>query len=86
MTSIHCEIRVNGHLSSQWTDWFSGLKIENQANGEALLSGILPDQAALHGVLKCMSNLGVTLVSMNCSRLNADQTPAQQGRIPNMSS
>jgi hypothetical protein len=70
--SIHCEIRVRGHLSSQWTDWFFGLKIENQPNGEALLSGQLPDQAALHGILKCMASLGVTLVSMNCARLNVD--------------
>jgi hypothetical protein len=70
--SIQCEIRIKGHLSSQWTDWFFGLKIENQPNGETLLSGHLPDQAALHGVLKCMANLGVALVSMNCARLDAD--------------
>jgi hypothetical protein len=59
------EIRVNGHLDSGWADWFSGLKIYNLENGEAVLSGCLPDQAALYGVLNRISNLGLTLISVN---------------------
>jgi hypothetical protein len=59
------QIRISGHLESAWADWFSGLAISNLENGEALLSGSLPDQAALHGVLNRISNLGLTLISVN---------------------
>jgi hypothetical protein len=71
--SLNCQIRVKGHLSSQWTDWFDGLEIKNQPNGEALLSGDLPDQAALYGVLKRMSNLGLALISLNCVECSPDE-------------
>jgi hypothetical protein len=59
------EIRVKSHLESAWADWFDGLAISNLDNGEATLSGTLPDQAALHGVLNRISNLGLTLISVN---------------------
>jgi hypothetical protein len=71
--SLNCQIRVKGHLSSQWVDWFDGLEIENQPNGEAMLSGYLPDQAALYGVLKRMSNLGLALLSLNCVECSRDE-------------
>jgi len=71
--TLHCQIRVKGHLSSQWTDWFDGLEIENQPNGEAVLSGYLPDQAALFGVLKRMSNLRLALLSLNCVECSRDE-------------
>jgi hypothetical protein len=61
----HYEIRVKGHLSKQWADRFGGLAIDNLPNGEASLSGTLPDQAALHGVLNQILYLGLTLVSLN---------------------
>lgn len=73
--AIFCQIRVRGHLSEQWADWFSGLKIENQPGGEALLSGSLPDQAALYGVLNQMRDFGLELITVNCSR--ADQVEVQ---------
>jgi hypothetical protein len=63
---MHCEIRVKGHLSSQWADWFGGLEIENQPNGEAVLSGPLPDQSALYGILNRIRDLGLTLVAVSC--------------------
>lgn len=50
----------NNHI-----DWFEGLTISNQEDGEALLSGHIQDQAALHGVLKRISNLGLTLIFVN---------------------
>jgi hypothetical protein len=59
------EIRVKGHLDSTWADWFNGLAITNLKNGEALLSGYLPDQAALYGVLNRISGLGMTLIAVN---------------------
>ena len=70
---IFCQIRVKGHLSNQWVDWFSGLEIENQPDGQAVLSGPLPDQAALYGVLNRMRDLGLALVSLNCVDLIHDE-------------
>lgn len=70
---IYCEIRVKGHLSKQWVVWFSGLQIENQPEGHAVLSGPLPDQAALYGVLNRMRDLGLALVSVNCVEHEGDQ-------------
>jgi hypothetical protein len=64
--SVQCHIRVKGHLPSRWTVWFGGLEIENQPEGEAVLSGTLSDQAALHGVLKRVRDLGLSLVSVKC--------------------
>jgi hypothetical protein len=61
------EIRLKGHLDSAWSDWFDGLAINNLDSGEALLSGYLPDQAALHGVLNRISNLGLILISVNAA-------------------
>ena len=58
------EIRVEGHLSADWSDWFEGLTIRQEANGETTLSGPL-DQAALHGVLARIRDLGLVLVAAN---------------------
>jgi hypothetical protein len=52
------QIRVQGHLSSLWMAWFDGLKIENRPDGEPVLTGSLADQAALHGVLGRIHDLG----------------------------
>ena len=59
------EIRVEGHLAERWSDWFEGLAIHNDANGEMLLSGPLTDQAALFGVLSKVHALNLTLISVN---------------------
>jgi len=59
------QIRVKGHLGEQWRDWFDGLTITNVEQGEALLSGPLPDQAALHGVLTKIRDLGLRLLAVN---------------------
>jgi hypothetical protein len=58
------EIRVEGHLAEQWSAWFDGLAIHNEPNGETTLTGLLPDQAALFGVLARIHNLNMTLVSV----------------------
>lgn len=63
--SIYCKIRVKGHLDATWSDWFEGLTVSNEDGGEGLLSGRLPDQAALQGVLKRINDLGVALISVN---------------------
>ena len=59
------QIRIEGHLDDQWTDWFSGLTIALEENGDTLLTGPVPDQAALFGLLKKVRDLGMPLVSVN---------------------
>ena len=66
----HYVIRVKGHLSSQWAGRFGGMAIENHPNGEAALSGVLPDQSALYGILRQIHNLGLTLVSVQRAELD----------------
>jgi hypothetical protein len=77
----HYEIRIKGHLSSQWTDRFGGLAIDNLPTGEALLSGTLPDQAALHGVLNRILYIGLTLVSLKRIELDAKSFEDDDARI-----
>ncbi|MHB0877216.1 MAG: hypothetical protein ACYC5O_14355 [Anaerolineae bacterium] len=59
-----CEIRLKGHLDSRWADWFDGLTITLEDNGDTLLSGPVTDQAALHGLLRKVRDLGVLLLSV----------------------
>jgi hypothetical protein len=61
-------IRIQGHLDPSWQDRFGGLCIEQQETGTTLLSGMLPDQAALHGVLLQVVRLGLTLLSLETSK------------------
>lgn len=59
------QIKIEGHLSHQWTDWFDGLAITLEDNGNTLITGPVIDQAALHGLLKKVRDLGTPLVSVN---------------------
>jgi hypothetical protein len=58
------QIRIKGHLGGQWTDWFEGLTITLEDNGDTLLTGPVVDQAALHGLLKKVRDVGIPLVSL----------------------
>lgn len=67
MQQPYYEIRVEGHLAVGWSDWFEGLIVHQEASGETVLSGSL-DQAALHGVLAKVRDLGLVLIAVNRSR------------------
>jgi len=58
------QIRIKGHLRPHWSDWFGGLTIALEDNGETLLTGPVADQAALHGLLRKVRDLGLPLVSV----------------------
>ena len=62
---MNYQIRVRGHLSSEWTSWFGGLTVTLEDSGDTLLTGPVADQAALHGLLRKVRDLGMPLVSVN---------------------
>ena len=61
----YCQIRLKGHLDARWVTWFDGLDITLEENGNTLLSGYVDDQAALHGLLKKVRDIGLPLLSVN---------------------
>lgn len=58
------QIRIKGHLGPQWADWFEGMAVTREENGDTLLTGPVVDQAALHGLLKKVRDLGLPLLSV----------------------
>jgi hypothetical protein len=73
------EIRLKGHLHAKWADWFDGLTITRADNGETLLRGQVVDQAALHGVLRKVRDLGLPLVSVN--QIDPKQANGPDGNV-----
>jgi len=73
------QIRIEGHLGPAWTAWFSGLSIALEDNGDTLLTGPVVDQAALHGLLKKVRDLGVLLVSVNRLEPGPAPQPTEEG-------
>jgi hypothetical protein len=81
------EIRLKGHLDAQWVTWFDGLNITLEENGNTLLSGPVADQAALHGLLRKVRDIGMPLVSVvpvqsnrfeQGEKMNPNTTPAKK--------
>ena len=66
------QIKVKGHLEDHWSAWFDNMTISNEANGEAILHGSRPDQAALHGILIKIRDLGLPLLAV--TTVAADET------------
>ena len=62
------EIRIEGHLNDRWADWFEGLTLIREDSGATLLTGPVVDQAALHGLLRKVRDLGMPLISVICIR------------------
>jgi hypothetical protein len=70
------QIRIKGQLGRQWIDWFEGLTITLEDNGETLLTGPVVDQAALHGLLRKVRDLGIPLLSV--ARVEPSQADASE--------
>ena len=68
------EIRLKGHLDSRWAAWFDGLSLTNESDGTTLIRGLVADQAALHGLLQKVRDIGLPLVSVT----QIDSRPARR--------
>jgi hypothetical protein len=64
--TLSCDIWVKGQLSNAWTTWFEGLTLTADAHHRTRISGLLPDQAALYGLLNRLRDLGLTLLTVQC--------------------
>ncbi len=65
--SRHYELRIDGHLDEHWSAWFGDLTLSRNTDGTTTLRGTMTDQAALHGVLAKVRDLGTTLISVNAT-------------------
>ncbi len=72
------QIRIKGHLGREWTDWFEGLTITLEDNGETLLPGAVVDQAALYGLLRKVRDVGMPLLSVVCMKPGQAEAKARQ--------
>ncbi len=61
------EIMVKGHLDMRWSEWFTGMTLKQLEGDGTLISGVLPDQAALYGLLERIRDLNLTLISVTCA-------------------
>jgi hypothetical protein len=73
------EIRLKGHLDERWASWFGGMTVIRDDNGDTLLTGPVIDQAALHGLLRKVRDLGITLRSVNCIEQHLPGVPQLPG-------
>ena len=72
------QIRIKGHLGREWADWFEGLVITLEDNGETLLTGAVLDQAALYGLLRKVRDVGMPLLSVVCVKPGQAEEKARQ--------
>jgi len=73
--ALYYEIRLKGHLERRWVKWFNGMKITLSENGTTILSGSLADQAALHGILRRVRDVGLPLLSVNSIEPDPEEVP-----------
>jgi hypothetical protein len=73
------EIRLKGHLASRWAAWFDGLSLSNESDGTTLIHGLVVDQAALHGLLQRVRDIGLPLISV--TRVESEQPDVPTRRV-----
>ena len=78
------EIRVDGHLQPRWTTWFDGFTVTTEPDGTTAVRGTVPDQAALHGLLQRIRDMGLRLISVTPLDPPAPPAPAHltEGELP----
>jgi len=74
------EIRIKGHLDTRWADWFEGLSFTHESDGTTILSGPVVDQAALHGLLRKVRDLGLPLVGVSSIKPSSADTSDAEGQ------
>ncbi len=74
------EIRLKGHLNSRWAAWFDGLSLTNESDGTTIIHGPVVDQAALHGLLQKVRDLGLPLISVTQVEPDQPNAPANEPR------
>jgi hypothetical protein len=72
------EIKIKGHLDPRWSDWFGSLKVMQLEGNETALSGLLPDQSALHGLLERIRDLNLTLISVTCGCSSTQESEKEE--------
>ena len=84
MSETQWEIRIRGHLTDRWADWFEGMSLTRESDGTTLLQGHVVDQAALHGLLSKVRDTGLPLVSVASVATTppSPESPTQQGETP----
>ena len=74
----HVEIRVKGQINKQWSEWFGGLTIRHSDPDETILTGLVPDQAAVYGIISRLRDLGLELASVNSQKVVTEKTGDRQ--------
>ncbi len=78
----HYEIRVRGHLGSRWSTWFDGMTLTSENDGTSVIRGFVIDQAALHGLLNQLRDLGITLISLTPLAPGTASEPPDESHNP----
>lgn len=76
------EIKIKGHLDQGWSEWFAGLELTHLDGDMTLLSGLVPDQAALHGLLERVRDLNLTLLSVTCGTRSTEEVDRKNKESP----
>lgn len=75
------EIRIAGQLGAEWADWFDGMTIMPEADGDTRLSGVVADQSALYSLLRKVRDLGLTLLAVNLIPDQRDRSPDDRSNM-----